>query len=103
MRKATLLLTVSAFLCATSGVMAADPVDPKTVPIAPKYEIQSAAECPEGTQNCKLVCKKFAAPLGSRIGGHTECRTQHWWDDRMREDQATTVKIQEEAYHYGPH
>ena len=38
-----------------------------------------------------------------RLGGHTECRTQHWWDDRMREDQATTVKIQEEAYHYGPH
>lgn len=103
MRKATAILPVLVFLCATSSAMAQDPVDPKTVPVAPTFELKSANECPEGTGNCKLVCKTFPPKTGTRLGGHTECRTQHWWDDRMREDQATTVKIQEEAYHYGPH
>src|SRR5579862_8865230 len=87
MRKVTLLLSVFVFLCATSGAMAADPVDPKTVPLAPTFEVKSADECPEGIQNCKLVCKAFAPPTGTRLGGHTECRTQAWWDTRMRQDQ----------------
>ena len=98
MRKAASLLSVLVLFVATSGVRAADAVDPKTVAIAPKADLQSAAECPEGTQNCKLVCKTFAPPTGTRLGGRTECRTQAWWDLRMRQDQATTVKIQENSY-----
>jgi hypothetical protein len=42
----------------------------------------------------------MAPPTGTRLGGHTECRTHKYWDDRMREDQARTNKIQEDAYKY---
>jgi len=97
MRKAAPLLSILMFFFAAAGVRAED-TDPKSVPVAPGFELKSAQDCPEGTQSCKLICKTFAPPTGTRLGGRTECRTQHWWDDRMHEDQATTVKIQENSY-----
>ena len=102
MRKTTVLLPALIFFAVTAGAGAQQAVDSKT-PVIPETAVADSKDCPAESQDCKIICKKFAARTGSLLGGHTECRTKHWWDDRMREDQATTVKIQIEAYHYGPH
>jgi hypothetical protein len=99
MLKAMSVISVLVFITMAPGAVGQAVVDPKTVPIAPVFEKQSADECPAGTQNCKLICKFFDPPTGTRLGGHTECRTAHWWNDRMREDQSALVKLQLDATH----
>jgi hypothetical protein len=74
-------------------------VDPKKIPLTPIFEKKEADECPETSSKCKLVCKFFDPPTGTRLGGHTECRTVYWWEDRMRQDQAAILKLQEDATH----
>jgi hypothetical protein len=99
MLKATSVVSVLVFITMASGAIGQEVVDPKKVPITPAFEKQSAAECSAGSQNCKLICKFFDPPTGTRIGGHTECRTAHWWEDRMRQDQSALIKLQLDATH----
>lgn len=99
MYKMSLPLTVAMLLCAS---FAARAEDPQANPIVvPDSAAAAAADCKEGAQDCKLVCKRQPPPLGTRIGGHTECRTRQWWEDRMREDQARIQKIQHDSFGYG--
>jgi hypothetical protein len=91
-------LSLSVVMLLSSAAMARPDFDPKPPPVTPVPEAQNAADCPETSAECKLICKKLEPPTGTRLGGHIECRTKHWWDDRMREDQATTTKIQENSY-----
>jgi len=88
-------LTVAIFL-----VCGAARADDKPLAVVPDSAAAQAAECQEGSEGCKLECKRFAPPTGTRLGGHIECRTRQYWQDRMREDQATTVKIQENSYKF---
>jgi hypothetical protein len=99
MLKAASVVSALIFVVAASGAGAQEVVDPKKVPITPSFEAKAAAECPETSEKCKLVCKFFDPPTGTRLGGHIECRTVHWWEDRMRQDQAALVKLQEDATH----
>lgn len=100
MHKIVLPLSVAAlvgFCCAARAE-----TDPHATPIViPDSAAAAAADCKPGVKSCELVCKKLPPPLGSRIGGHTECRTRQWWEDRMREDQARIQKIQHDSFGYG--
>lgn len=99
MLKAASVVSALIFVMAASGAGAQRLVDPKTVPITPSFEAKEAAECPATSEKCKLICKFFDPPTGTRLGGHTECRTAYWWEDRMRQDQAAILKLQEDATH----
>ena len=90
---------VLAFMVTVSGVRGQEVVDPKKVPITPAFEAKEAAECPATSEKCKLVCKFFDPPTGTRLGGHTECRTVYWWEDRMHQDQFALTKLQQDADH----
>jgi hypothetical protein len=72
--------------------------DDKTPPVIPYSAVKESANCPPENEDCKIVCKKLPPRTGSRLGGHTECRTKRWWDDRMHEDQNTILKLQENSY-----
>lgn len=93
MYKIALSLSVVIFLGATAAKAGSD-----EKPIIPDSAVAEAEDCPQSSEMCKIVCKTFPPPTGTRLGGHTECRTRHWWEDRMRQDQATTVKLQENGY-----
>jgi len=99
MRKATVLLPALIFFAATAGAMAQNATDPKSVPVTPETAKIESKDCPETSQDCKIICKKFPPKTGSLLGGHTECRTRHFWDDRTRQDQAAIVKLQLDATH----
>jgi hypothetical protein len=101
MRKTVQPLAVAMLMVSCCLALAEDPQAKQIV--VPDTAAAAAAECREGMSECKLECKRMAAPLGTRIGGHTECRTHQYWVDRMREDQARTVKIQMDSFRYGPH
>ena len=99
MLKAASMVSALIFVVAASSAGAQEAVDPKKVPITPSFEAKEAAECPATSEKCKLICKFFDPPTGTRIGGHTECRTVYWWENRMRQDQAAILKLQEDATH----
>lgn len=42
----------------------------------------------------KIVCRSMGAPLGSRLGGRRECRTQREWDDIRRQNEKEVNKMQ---------
>lgn len=91
-------MRIESLICAAMLFGTAAIADPSAPPITPGPEAQAAAECPDSSDSCKLVCKKFDPPTGTRLGGHIECRTKQWWENRMREDQATITKIQENSF-----
>jgi hypothetical protein len=103
MRKAASILSALVFLVVAPGAGAQHIVDPKKVPITPGFEAQEAADCPETSEKCKLICKFFDPPTGTRLGGHTECRTAYWWEDRMRQDQGALLKLQQDETHMALH
>ena len=97
MLKAASAVSVLVFIAAVSGARGQPAVDPKAVtPDTAKIE---AKDCPETSEDCKIICKKFPPKTGSLLGGHSECRTKHFWDDRMRQDQGALVKLQLDATH----
>ncbi|HEX4860442.1 MAG TPA: hypothetical protein VFV07_04340 [Rhizomicrobium sp.] len=98
MRGTTAPLPALIFFAVTAGAMA-QVTDPKSVPVTPVTATIESKDCPETSQDCKIICKEFPPKTGSRLGGHTECRTKHFWDDRTRQDQAAIVKLQIDATH----
>ena len=92
MRRIAFLFPVA--LCLSFGPAFADD---KPI-VVPDSAAAQAADCHEGMSDCKLECKHMAPPTGTRLGGHTECRTHKYWDDKMRADQATTATMQNKSY-----
>ena len=99
MRKLMWPFAAAVFCCTCCVAYAEDPLSKQIV--IPDAAAAAAADCKPGEKSCELVCKHLPPPLGTRIGGHTECRTRQWWEDRMREDQARIQKIQHDSFGYG--